>query len=43
MRTLPEQLVFALSIALLIAAPTLYSGKAVFTEMLLGFLGLTAA
>lgn len=40
MRTLPEQLVFALSIALLIAAPTLYSGKAVFTEMLLGFLGL---
>ena len=40
MRTLPEQLVFALSVALLIAAPTLYSGKTAFAEMLLGFLGL---
>ena len=40
MRTLPEQCVFALGIALLIAAPTLYSGKTALAEMVLSLLGL---
>lgn len=40
MRTLPENLAFAFSIALLILAPLLYSGKTAFAEMLLSFIGL---